>query len=275
MADRIIGIDFGTSTSVIRVRRYQNGNPVDVVPNAVTFNNGSPMVPTLIQIQKLANGAVTYYGYEAEVPKRAAAVYRNFKLELESPDPEKRAAARKYTAEFLNYLGETYRHQSDTGFLGDTNDNVETHISYPVKWSQETRDFMLEAARAAGFPNVSGTDEAQACIQAVTEQYAELLTGKGYFQLDKPCTILLIDMGAGTTDLVLCRHTPGVNTRTEILNKWPKQSETLFGGHTVDDILYDYIVSSFPDVKAVERIPLSAFKTWKESVVSPALQRGE
>lgn len=50
------------------------------------------MVPTLIQ--KLANGAVTYYGYEAEVPKRAAAVYQNFKLELESPDPEKRAAAR-------------------------------------------------------------------------------------------------------------------------------------------------------------------------------------
>ena len=28
-AERIIGIDFGTSTSIIRIKRYNNGQPVN------------------------------------------------------------------------------------------------------------------------------------------------------------------------------------------------------------------------------------------------------
>ena len=49
--ERIIGVDFGTSTSVIRVKRYQDGksveNRLDTKP--VTFNMGSTMTPILIQ----------------------------------------------------------------------------------------------------------------------------------------------------------------------------------------------------------------------------------
>lgn len=271
--ERIVGIDFGTSTSVIRVRRYEDGNPVDAVPNAVTFNNGSTMVPTLIR--KLDNGHGAYYGFDAEIPKRSSTVFRNFKTNLEDPDDNNRNTAKQLTASFFKYLGDTYQHQSETGFLGENDDTVRTKISYPVKWSKETREFMINAAKEAGFPNVEGLDEAKACIQAVTEQYASLLSQKGYFQTDTPSTILLIDMGAGTTDLVLCRHIPGDEDITEVLDTWPKDGKELFGGHVIDEILYNYIISSFPDEQAVKRIPLSSFKAWKETVVSPALERRE
>ncbi len=59
--ERIIGVDFGTSTSVIRVKRYQDGEPVgnQLETKPVTFNMGSTMVPTLIQ--KLKTGE-SYFG---------------------------------------------------------------------------------------------------------------------------------------------------------------------------------------------------------------------
>jgi len=274
MAERIVGIDFGTSTSVIRVRRYEHGVPIDMIPNAVTFNNAAPMVPTLIQKQEDVKSA--YYGYDAETPKKKATVYQNFKLDLESPNPVVREKAKELTAEYLKEcLGKAYQHQSENGFFGDSSDVVTTYISYPVKWNEETRAFMIQATKDAGFPNVKGLDEAQACIRAVTEQNAAMLTAKGYFKANMRCTILLIDMGAGTTDLVLCRHTPGAEGNTAVLNSWPKKGEALFGGHTIDDILYTYITESFPDVQAVKRLPLSTFKAWKENIVSPALLKGE
>ena len=40
--ERITGVDFGTSTSVIRVKRYADGNPISngLTTQAVTFDMG-------------------------------------------------------------------------------------------------------------------------------------------------------------------------------------------------------------------------------------------
>ncbi len=42
-AERIIGVDFGTSTSVIRVKRYENGEPIGekLETKEVIFNNSA------------------------------------------------------------------------------------------------------------------------------------------------------------------------------------------------------------------------------------------
>lgn len=48
---RIIGIDFGTSTSVMRVKRFENGKPVDgrLSTMDVVFGGSYPLVPTAVQ----------------------------------------------------------------------------------------------------------------------------------------------------------------------------------------------------------------------------------
>lgn len=279
--ERIIGVDFGTSTSVIRVKRYENGTYVgeQLETRDVVFNN-TPITPTLV-LRKNEDPSVCYFGYEAQGPKKKFTGYHSFKMDLESSDPEARALARELTKAFYGYLAQEYKNQSDGGYLGEYDDKKRTIISYPVKWSDETKDFMLETAKKAGFPNVTGMDEAQAAIQAVTVMSADHLKKHGLLTAGQTATILLIDMGAGTTDLVLARYTPGQTPKTEILNTWPRGGTLQFGGREIDSLLPDYfreLLLKELDPQTTEkmlRIPSDQYKSWKELTVSPALARQE
>ena len=274
--ERIIGVDFGTTTSVIRVKRYDNGHPLDgrESKQEVIFNGDRPMVPTLIQ--RTDKG--TYYGYDAMVSQKGQTLFRNFKVDLENPDPVRRQEARTLTEEFFVYMAKEDRSQSEGGHFGDTGDMEHTIVSYPVKWSDETKSFIVRAAEKAGFKNVEGMDEAQAAIHAVTIMCEDYLIKYDFFTVGVPCNILLIDMGAGTTDLALCCYTPGSLPKNKIICTWPKAGDIFFGGREVDEILREYIRSLLPANQADSVLKINGieeFKTWKETRVSPALARHE
>lgn len=276
--EKIIGIDFGTSTSVIRVKEYENGQPLSgrLHTFEVKFDN-TTTVPTLIK--KTKDGHYSH-GHDAEKLRRGDKLFKGFKVDLESEIPQLREQARELTREFFRYLYKIYSSQSEGGHLGEVDDISErTIVSYPVKWSRETREFMLEAARDAKFRNVEGMDEAQAAIYAVTVQNEHQLKKKGYFVPGQTSNILLIDMGAGTTDLVLCKYTPGGST--EIVCTWPKSGEVLFGGQEMDNILRSFaktlLDENYKDRDdAIERLSKATqFKVWKESDVSPTLSNSK
>ncbi len=276
-AQRIIGVDFGTSTSVIRVKRYEGGKPAGGSAKldtcSVIFNGMYPAVPTVIQ----RVGDNTYYGYDALISRKKARTHQGFKVKLESNIQQEREEARALTEEFLGYLGRCYREQSEGGHLGEPDDQERTLISYPVKWSEETKKFMIQAAEKAGFPNVEGMDEAQAAVHAATLQCETYLQNQGYLEPGQTCTILLIDMGAGTTDLVLCRYTPGEKSENEILCTWPRKGDVLFGGQETDDLLRSFVQNRLPEEASLilKNFGNEKFKAWKENLVSPALLRGD
>ncbi|OUQ19170.1 hypothetical protein B5E82_05765 [Lachnoclostridium sp. An138] len=276
-AQRIIGVDFGTSTSVIRVKRYEGGKPAGGSAKldtcSVIFNGMYPAVPTVIQ----RVGDNTYYGYDALISRKKARTHQGFKVKLESNIQKEQEEARALTEEFLGYLGRCYREQSEGGHLGEPDDQERTLISYPVKWSEETKKFMIQAAEKAGFPNVEGMDEAQAAVHAATLQCETYLQNQGYLEPGQTCTILLIDMGAGTTDLVLCRYTPGEKSENEILCTWPRKGDVLFGGQETDDLLRSFVQNRLPEEASLilKNFGNEKFKAWKENLVSPALLRGD
>lgn len=277
--ERIIGIDFGTSTSVIRVKRYENGKTVGekLEVKEVVFGGKGTTVPTLIQ-KKDDNESIVYYGYDAQQKRKKTTTYHSFKMDLESDDLQKREQARALTEEFFRYLASVYKAQSNGGFLGEPGDQERTIVSYPVKWNRETRKFMVDVATRAGFPNVSGMDEAQAAIRAVAVMNEDYLRTNNLLVNGMPSNILLVDMGAGTTDLVLCRYTPGKEAKADILKIWPKAGELLFGGREVDSLLQTFFrnLLDVEDAKQVfKRIGVEKFKAWKEENVSPALIRGD
>lgn len=188
---RVIGIDFGTSTTYMNVKRYDGDRPVEdqfsYMPVVFNYGQSSGFVASIVR--ENADGTFDF-GENASEQLEGAKIYSEIKMLLESPDEAQRSEARRVFQKFFKFLRETYAQQSAN--LGAADDTEETILSYPVKWKEETVQFMLEAARAAGFQNVHGMDEATAAVSAVLCSNAS----SNLIYAGKPGYLMLVDMGA-------------------------------------------------------------------------------
>ena len=278
---RVIGIDFGTSTTYMNVKRYNgdrpDGDTFSYMPVVFNYGESSGYVATIVR--ENSDGSFDF-GEKATELLEGARIHTEIKMRLESPDEEQRREARRITKAFFRFLHETYVQQA--GNLGGAGDEEETVVSYPVKWQKETAQFMLEAAREAGFQHVSGMDEAEAAVAAVVSQSGD---GRGVIYGDKPGYLLLIDMGAGTTDLVVCWYHRGEKGfETEMVANWPQDTrEPTFGGREIDAMLEKYVEKYLakslnpalaPQAHVIASAPGQA-KMWKERNVSVTLGAGK
>jgi len=275
---RVIGIDFGTSTTYMNVKRYNGSEPdgdrFSYMPVMFNFGESSGYVASIAR--ENADGTFDF-GEKASEKLDGSTVYTEIKMKLESPDENERAAARRITGAFFKFLYEQYSQQLAN--LGGVDDQEETVVSYPVKWQQETVQFMLDAAKAAGFQNVRGMDEAEAAVDTVLCQNSG---GKGMIYADKPGYLMLIDMGAGTTDLVVCKYRANEagGVSIQLVNSWPHSAEEpTFGGREVDAALETYVEAylekALNSVFAAKAHEIATFpgaaKRWKEMTVSTQL----
>ena len=280
--ERIIGIDFGTSTTYMNVKRYHgdqpDGDKFSYIPVMFNYGESSGYVASIVR--ENADGSFDF-GEKAAEQLEGAKVYTEIKMLLESTDEEQRQTARRITGEFFKFLYKTYTQQATN--LGGADDTEETIISYPVKWQKETGEFMLDAARRAGFKNVRGMDEATAAVSTVLCHD----TGKDLRCADKPGYLMLIDMGAGTTDLVVCRYQakPNGAVAVELVTNWPHSAdEPTFGGREIDKALEGYVEdyltksllnqSLLPIARDFATKPGES-KKWKERHVSVNLAEGK
>ena len=275
---RIIGIDFGTSTTYMNIKRYNGAQPdgdkFSYIPVMFNYGESSGYVATIVR--ENADGSFDF-GEKASEPLEGSKIHTEIKMRLESSDEQERAEARRITREFFKFLHAQYAQQ--TANLGGAGDQEETVISYPVKWQKETAQFMLDAARDAGFQNVRGMDEAEAAVATVLCQNSG---GTGLIYADKPGYLMLIDMGAGTTDLVVCRYQVGANGEIaiELVTSWPYSAdEPTFGGREIDKVLEQYVEDhltkslrpDFAHQASVIATAPGAAKQWKERNVSVTL----
>jgi hypothetical protein len=279
---RLVGIDFGTSSTYIKVKHYENNTAKEDRFSAqyVDFN-GNAWVPTLIQ--KL--GDDYWFGYDAQTKKsNNAVIYRNFKMSLENKDDNIRNEARHLIELFFNYLFHMYQDQ----FSFDKYDEIETIVSYPAKWQDDTIAFLEYAAKKAGFQNVKSMDEPTAALNAVIIQNTSRIIKTVNIEEGKPFYILMIDMGAGTTDLAVLKcymqnsSESSCSILSRIITTWPRGDEQFcFGGREVEEHLYKYLhkyLMSMPNVteKMAENIlkpQMDNIKSWKENTVSSSLNK--
>lgn len=290
VVQRLVGIDFGTSTSLIRVKRYQENQPIGDSYNvsAVTYGNGAGDSKAVTLVRHNADDTFTCGRY-GEEKVEGSTIYREFKMDLENPDVRKQNLAKELTGEFFKYLYERYDHQQSD--LGQSADAVRTIISYPAKWKPETRSFMEAVAAQAGFHNVSSMDEPSAALYAVLCRKMDEITQQGLLTAGQSGYVLLVDMGAGTTDLAVCRYqlsdaaeelSAADRIKTEIVSTWPDHSSDLtFGGREVDRLLEDYLIDYLRDCGFNEQIAnqvirgVPGVKAWKEDTVSTLLAKNQ
>ena len=283
MATRIIGIDFGTSTTVVRVHNVGVGNRI--VPLTV---NGCRTIPT-IAFQKKDSDEI-YYGYDAKAEidsMHEGIIYENFKMNLISDDDAKREQAVILTQGFLKYVYSKYQILLNDGIF-DAADEVKVYVSHPAKWNSYARTIMKQSVVSAGFckeENIALKDEPTAAILAVIhERKADLIQGGLLFEGKKYKT-MMIDMGAGTTDIVLCSYMVK-NKKLEIgdIFTYPSiNTPGLCGGREIDKAI---ISEAELFVNQMQKTPSASgqkvikklerrVKIWKENSVSGNLGRND
>ena len=275
MADkRVIGIDFGTDVSAVRVKNYDSmGRYVDskTETGTLVFENGSSLVPTIARRDK--QGERNWYGYDAILARRDTELIRNFKTMLVDARGEARLLAQELTAGFFEYLHTRYAAECARGVFGAADAQETTYICVPCAWNDQIKTFVCGAAQNAGFRGVRIIDDAQAALRCMATMYADQIDAR--IAPAVRGNILLLDMGAQTTQLTLLSHTVGSLTGDKILSARTGAGTGAFGGLETDAYLAQYVSGLLaPDVrgKIVTRLHMEgAIRTWKEKNVSPVL----
>ena len=280
MITRIIGIDFGTSTSVVKV--FNDGDTDTIY--TLSVGNGMQEIPTLIFERKVDGKLfIADKALSQLIQATEGTIHKNFKLGLISNNDEEKNKAIEYTTLFFKYLKEKYDEQCRIGAFGNC-DATKVYISYPAKWPSFVRLTMLECAIKAGFgtsDNVFGLDEPTAAAVASFHEAEEELRRSGLFFADVTYKAMMVDMGAGTTDIVLFEYRIE-NGSLHINNPvtYPTAESTrLCGGREIDDILSDFCINYSRSIPANGNVPQglldkchTEIKPWKEAIVSEGLK---
>lgn len=280
MATRIIGIDFGTSSTVVRVRNVGPGNRiVSVAVNAQTT------IPTIAFRPDRSDRI--YYGYDAQAQLGAngsGEFFRNFKMDLISEDEEKRKNAAILVQGFLRYIYDRYQIQANQGVF-DPADEVKVYVSHPAKWNSYARSLMKQSVIDAGFcraENIQLKDEPTAAVLAAIHEKSAELTHSGRMFEESEYKAMTIDMGAGTTDIVLFTYKiVGGNLQIDNIFTYPSASHPgLCGGREIDAgilLAAREFVGKMQDggltnigERVIKRIEKSITR-WKEQTLSPTL----
>lgn len=266
-------IDFGTSMTMMQTMdgsKYEAGS-TDCRPIRFTQNQEAA-TPTLVRIDPSMMHN-TCYGAAAR-DSQWGKLYANFKL-LPEDDPEGQARIEQ----FFSYLYHCYETERAKLYPNQAGGKEETIVGYPVQWSETRRNAILAAAEKAGFQNVQGKNEAEASvICALTHCQQEL-------PKDRPIPILVLDMGAGTTDLAFVEvRVEGGSLNTTLRGVWPPKEQGLrFGGSDLDACLEEYVTqwlescglgnmgAGFVQNYLSSNRPV--LKSWKENEVSKALSQ--
>lgn len=282
MATRIIGIDFGTSTTVVRVHNVGAGNRI--VPLAI---NGQRTIPSIAFQPK--DSSEMYYGYDAQgkyVSNVEGILYENFKMDLISDDEAKRKEAEELIQGFLKYVYNQYLILLNGGAF-DPADDTKVYVSHPAKWNSYVRTLMKQSVVNAGFcreEDIALKDEPTAAILAVIHEKNMELKEAGLLHERRKYKAMMVDMGAGTTDIVLCTYEvkDGRLVIDDLFTYPSINTPGLCGGREIDDAIISeaqrfvngmQAKPSASGEKVVNKLRRRV-KKWKELTISGVLRDG-
>ncbi|MCM8785645.1 MAG: molecular chaperone DnaK [Candidatus Omnitrophica bacterium] len=222
MAEKIIGIDLGTSNSSAAI--MEGDKPV-IIPSAEgTTIVGGKAFPSYVAFTK--DGQVLV----GEPARRQAAV---------NPEGTVFAAKRKMGTDFKYHIyNKTYTPEQISAFiLQKIKRDAEQFLGYPIKKAVITvpayfNDNQRQATKDAG--TIAGLE----VVRLINEPTAASLA-YGLDKLKEELKILVFDFGAGTLDVTIMEMMGGV---FKVLST---SGDTQLGGTDMDNALIEYIVEQF------------------------------
>lgn len=274
MSKLIVGIDFGTSTTVVRYKKEGTENVLPIKDQ----NGTSDYIPSAIF--RMENRQQSLYGHAALNAKQGGMegeLITNFKMGLLDADEQTQRQKKAYIEEFLGYVYQCFVKETQ-GLLYDT---MDIYVSYPAKWSAGFVEFMKQAVTKAGFSgNVYGVNEPKAATYNIMHRHLPDLQKSRVLSDGKPLHVFMLDMGAGTTDIVIFRLCVDDNGKIEIDNllSYPSvDNPYLCGGREIDETMSQYVLKYIAEQTGVSELdedffPINSAKFWKDQILSPSLK---
>ncbi len=229
MAEKIIGIDLGTSNSSAAV--MEAGKPV-IIPSAEgTTIVGGKAFPSYVAFTK--DGQVLV----GEPARRQAAV---------NPEGTVIAAKRKMGTDHKYYIyGKSYTPEQIAAYiLQKIKKDAESFLGQSIKKAVITvpayfNDNQRQATKDAG--TIAGLEVVRLINEPTAASFAF-----GLDKLEKEMKILVFDFGAGTLDVTIMDMMAGV---FKVLST---HGDTQLGGTDMDEVLINYIVGEFKKESGID-----------------------
>ena len=266
MAKKIIGIDLGTTNSVVA---FMEGNTPKVIPNKdgsnttpsiVAFTkDGKRLVGTLAKRQAVTNPENTIYSAKRFIGHKYDEVAEEAKkvpykvVRRANGDVAILAQGKEYTPQEISAAILAELKQTAEEFLGQP--VTEAVITVPAYFNDAQRQATKDAGKIAGL-------EVKRIINEPTA--AALAYG---FDKKKNGTIAVFDFGGGTFDISVLEINDGV------IEVRSTNGDTHLGGDDIDNILISYLADEFQkengidlrkDRMALQRLKEAAEKAKKE-----------
>src|SRR5216117_1524731 len=238
MAEKIIGIDLGTTNSVVAV--MEGGDPV-VIPNAeggrttpsvVAFTkDGERLVGQVAKRQAVTNPENTIFSIKRFMGRRYEVVSEEMKMvpykvvRGDNGDARVEIMGKKYSPPEISAMILTKLKEAAEAYLGEkVNDAV---ITVPAYFNDAQRQATKDAGRIAGLE----------VKRIINEPTAAALA----YGLDKKKneTISVYDFGGGTFDISILEVGEGV------IEVKATNGDTHLGGDNIDQRIIDWLVTEF------------------------------
>ena len=276
MAKIIVGIDFGTSTTVVRWRK-EDSDEIHVI------NGGDGQSKVIDSAIFIPNGNDNWiFGKQAlNYEYRQGKIVRNFKMDLINPDTNN--DARLYIRRFMEYVYSLFI--KEIQHEGINYDSIDFHVSYPVKWSKGNKMLMKEIISNVGFGQLGaiiGKTEPEAAAIEMMRIHIPHLTKTGIIRANFPLNVMMLDMGAGTSDLFIFQLTISSNGEIIIpedkIFQYPVSEQPYnCGGREIDELLsrdvLDYLSKGFGNPVNERFFDIKKAKEWKDSILSDVLMQ--
>jgi molecular chaperone DnaK (HSP70) len=158
-------------------------------------------------------------------------------LPFKAPDDGRKVSPLEASAHYLRHIAEAW----DAKFGRDKLENQDIILTVPASFDPAARELTVEAARAAGLPNVTLLEEPQAAFYAWLDSQGD----RWRKQVKVGDAILICDVGGGTTDLTLIAVDDENGNLT--LTRVAVGEHILLGGDNMDLALAHTVAKKFTD----------------------------
>ena len=224
MASLPVGIDLGTSNSVICVFEDKKVKPI-VLPRPLS-KSGTPLLPSLVGFDHKSNKF--YVGHEATIQESEDdAFVREIKRHM-GTQHKTRLGNQEYTPQAISafILKRLKDYMMESKGIKNDQEINEAIISVPANFMDAQRQATLDAAKIAGFNVPMLIPEPTA---------AALAFGIDNLEIDEQ--IMVFDFGGGTLDISLLEMFEGVIDVKRI------NGDSKLGGKDIDDALFSWVKS--------------------------------